>query len=64
MIFFLTKKFNRLNKKGDRLMSKIKKEPQVNVSFTDGWKDRVALAAYNLFLEVENNRTKKLKESA
>lgn len=45
------------------MMSKVKKEPQVIVSFSDGWKDRAALAAYNLFLDVENNRAKKLKES-
>lgn len=35
-------------------MTKIKREINVIVNFTEGWEERVAKAAYNLYLRMES----------
>ncbi|MGB8452774.1 MAG: hypothetical protein WCD89_10605 [Anaerocolumna sp.] len=37
------------------------KEMNVKVTFTEGWEERFAQAAYNLYTRVENKKTQELK---
>ena len=42
-------------------MSKAKKEINVELKLTDGWEERVAKAAYNLYLYLESEEKEKLE---
>lgn len=42
-------------------MGKIKKEIKVELKLTDGWEERVAKAAYNLYLYLGSEEKEKLE---
>jgi hypothetical protein len=41
---------------------KNQKNYSVKVTFTDGWEERIAKAAYNLYNNIENRQSQELKK--